>query len=50
MTPPPAVGPVDKKHAGRPSASASQSSTIVSSSVTAGEQIQLKQAPDRAAE
>jgi hypothetical protein len=50
MTPPPRVGPVDRKQAGRPSIWASQSSTMVSSSVTAGEQIQLKQAPERAEE
>ena len=49
ITPPPRVGPVEWKHSGRPRSFASQSRTMVSSSVTAGEQIQLKQAPLRAA-
>lgn len=50
MTPPPWVGPVERKTGGRARSLASQSRTMVSSSVTAGEQIQLKQAPERADE
>lgn len=50
MTPPPPVEEVERKHSGRLRSLESQSRTMVSSSVAAGEQSQLKFADVKAAE